>query len=129
MEYGDYYAKIAYILNGPGIFIVFLFGGFFNVITICILRWIRQDKDGSKDSQFPEELSITEKLDESSANYGSFLGSDNLDLISAKAKLSPYLMWMTCADHVLLTSSLLNYSIPTMFDLFSTYYAKFIPLW
>uniref|UniRef100_A0A914DRD6 Uncharacterized protein n=1 Tax=Acrobeloides nanus TaxID=290746 RepID=A0A914DRD6_9BILA len=127
MEFGEDYSQITYILNGPAIFVVFLVGGILNVVSICILLWKQQRKQSQ--DELSEVLSISEeKLLDLSSNYGSFC-SEASKLDEKKQELSPTLVWITCFEQILLTSTLLNYSIPTLFDLFSSYYAKFIPLW
>uniref|UniRef100_A0A914C5Y6 G-protein coupled receptors family 1 profile domain-containing protein n=1 Tax=Acrobeloides nanus TaxID=290746 RepID=A0A914C5Y6_9BILA len=40
-----------------------------------------------------------------------------------------YLLWMTGCDIVLLICALINFSIPTMLDCLSGYYAVFMPIW
>ena len=128
MEYDDYYAKIAYILNGPSIFVVFIFGGFFNIVTICVLQWRKgSDHFNQLDS---EALPISPEKENSDTNssYGSVV-SDHIGLTTKKQSLSPYLLWITCSEQILLTAALLNFSLPTIFNLFSTYYANFIPFW
>src|SRR4051794_38985063 len=124
MEYGDDYAKFAYILNGPSIFVVFVFGGFFNIVTICLLNWRRGQRFVSIDS---ENLPITpdSDLSDQNSNYGSLKSSYNA---SKKPVISSFLLWIVCSEQLLLTAALLNFSLPTMFNLFTTYYTYLIPI-
>jgi hypothetical protein len=128
MEYDDRYAKIAYILNGPAIFAVFIFGGFFNIVPICILQWRKGTDHFIKINSEVLPISPEKENSDNNALYGSVV-SDDIGLISKKQSLNPYLLWITCSEQILLTAALLNFSLPTIFNLFSSYYANFIPLW
>uniref|UniRef100_A0A914BZ73 Uncharacterized protein n=1 Tax=Acrobeloides nanus TaxID=290746 RepID=A0A914BZ73_9BILA len=54
---------------------------------------------------------------------------ENLNKGRRKPRICLYFSWLIGCDTALLIGSLLNYSIPTAFDLYEAIYAYSVPIW
>lgn len=120
-------------LNGPLIFSTCIFGTLFNLFALYLLIFVKiQRKNSTKTNEKIRLLSISIYTDQPS-NYIEKLELHKLEKAQTKKIRKPrifmYFLWIIGCDIVLLCSSLLNFSVPTLLDCFSSKYALTLPYW
>jgi hypothetical protein len=116
----DVFDEFPYWLNGPIIMTISVMGIFFNLLTIYIL--------------FKTKL-LNRMTPLNSQKFLSNRGEHEpvKKIISISSNKRPriyiYFVCLIFCDILLLISIFLNYSVPTLFDCFSNFYARLIPIW
>lgn len=121
MEYGDAYLEISYLLNGPLILATFCIGNILNSITIFVLEISR------KRGNWMRPPCTSNTATDTPINRGS--KNANSTSKTKLPRIYVYSLWLTVCDMLLLTFTMLNYSIPTILDCFAMFYARLIPIW
>lgn len=132
----------SYVLNGPMTCICAIFGIFFNILTIFILRKrdsrpIRKDTRSDTIRTNNSFLIIEKDLYTTCENQESELLQIRPFLVvpekkvqrRRKPRICLYFSWLIGCDTALLVGSLLNYAVPTTLNLYATMYATVVPFW
>ena len=112
-----------YILNGPVILIICIFGSILNIYAIYVLST----------EVFPGKSSF--KLNCSHSNFNlknSNASAPENPLVNKRIRRSRifiYLIWLTGCDAFLLICSIFNFSIPILINDDGNYYMRSVPFW
>lgn len=112
-----------YLLNGPIILIVSIFGSLLNLYAIYALAIVVFPIRTAKNS------TIIVRFDGNSFQSKGYIDSPIIKRKSKRSRIFIHLAWLTGCDVFLLVCSIFNFSIPVLIDNDGNFYMKTMPIW
>jgi hypothetical protein len=120
----DLFTHASYLINGPLISFLFVSGTLLNFIVLYILQF-----------RMYKRMSCYGNIIQASGQLALYFtikkrrtGSPRRSKLPTKPQICIYLLWTTSCDIALLTSAFFTYSIPTLFECYTSFYAYLLPL-